>query len=263
MAAKRFSIVLALGLSSILLWLSAAATAAPDSMLRAPNQVVSSTTAVLTTTNLNPSKDNTLYQTSDGSLSNGAGQYFFVGSTGPRTNAIRRGVIQFPITDNLPAGSIVISAVLQLNMSQTIAGDQAVWLHRLTADWGEGTSVASGNEGAGAPATPGDATWLHRFYSSTFWTAAGGDFIVTPSATTIVGGAGFYAWSSPDMAADIQGWLNAPATNHGWILIGNESAATTAKRFNTRENLAPETRPVLIITSFVPSSHIYLPLVFH
>ncbi len=261
MTAKKSSSLVALGLSLILLWLSATALAAPESGTRPSNGAAVSRAAVLTTTNLNPSKDNTLYQTSDGSTSNGAGQYFFVGRTNQTTDSLRRGVIQFDVADNLPAGSVIVSATLQLTVSQTITGDQPVQLHRLTADWGEGTSDAAFQSGLGAPATPGDATWLHRFYSTTFWTTAGGDFVITVSATTTVGGVGGYSWSTPGMVADIQAWLDAPATNHGWILLGNESASATTKCFNTRENLAPDTRPLLIITSFVPLGRIYLPLI--
>jgi len=48
-------------------------------------------------------------------------------------------------------------------------------LHKLLADWGEGTSQATGEEGQGAPATPNDATWRHRFFDTIFWTNEGGD----------------------------------------------------------------------------------------
>ena len=46
-------------------------------------------------------------------------------------------------------------------------------MRRALADWGEGTSFGLG---AGSPATPGDATWLHTFYNTDLWTNAGGDF---------------------------------------------------------------------------------------
>ena len=74
-------------------------------------------------------------------MSNGAGQYFFAGRTAQAANSIRRGLIEFDIAGNIPTGSIVVSATLQLTMSRTIAGSQPVALHRLTADWGEGTSI--------------------------------------------------------------------------------------------------------------------------
>ncbi len=217
--------------------------------------------AVLLSVALGPSADNTLYEDPNGTLSNGAGEYFFAGRTGPiGNNAIRRGVIRFELAGNIPSAATIVSVTLYLTMSRTTAGDEPVELHRLTASWGEGSSRATGEEGGGAPAAPGDATWIHRFYSSTPWTAPGGDFVVTASATTTVGSSGAYSWNGPGMVSDVQSWLMAPSTNDGWLLSGNETTPTTAKRFNTRENTAPETRPVLVVTYTLPHS-VFLPLV--
>src|SRR5437867_1594192 len=52
---------------------------------------------------LAPSKDNTLYQTVDGSLSNGVGRYVFAGETAVGT--LRRAVMEFDIACNIPAGA--------------------------------------------------------------------------------------------------------------------------------------------------------------
>jgi hypothetical protein len=102
---------------------------------------------------LGPSKDNTLYQSSTGDISNGAGSYFIAGETNGAL--IRRGVIAFDIAGNIPAGATINSAVLSLHMSRTISGAQTVELHPLSADWGEGTSNADSNPGQGATATTG------------------------------------------------------------------------------------------------------------
>ena len=210
---------------------------------------------------LGSSEDNTLYEDSTGSLSNGAGAYFFAGRAGLTANgAIRRGLIRFDVGGRIPASATIVSVTLYLTMSQTIAGPQPVELHRVTASWGEGSSNATTmGGGSGAPAAPDDATWLHRFYSSTLWTAPGGDFVVTASATTTVGGVGLYTWSSPGMIADVQAWLGTPSTNDGWLLLGNEATSSTAKRFDTKENPDPAGRPVLIIMYTLPYN-VYLPL---
>jgi hypothetical protein len=57
------------------------------------------------------------------------------------------------------------------------------------------------------------------------------------------------------MVIDVQSWVNNPATNFGWILIGNESVSRTSKRFDSREHPAASVRPVLNIefTSELPS----------
>ncbi len=193
-------------------------------------------------------KDNTLIESPTGSLSNGAGQFFFAGKTAQQSNALRRGVIAFDIAANVPAGATINSVSLRLNMSKTLPGSQTVELRRLTGNWGEGTSDAGGNEGAGAPATTNDATWIHRFFNTSTWTAAGGDFVATVSASVSVGDVAAYTWgSTAQMVADVQGWLNSPANNFGWIVLGNEAAASSAKRFDTKENLMAANRPALTI----------------
>jgi hypothetical protein len=121
-------------------------------------------------------------------------------------------------------------------------------LHRALADWGEGTSDAAAQEGKGAPATPGDATWLHTTFDAALWAAPGGDFTPEPSATTTVDQPGAYTWESPQLAADAQAWLDAPATNFGWIILGGESANGTAKRFDSREQADQNLWPTLSLT---------------
>src|SRR5882724_4201390 len=195
--------------------------------------------------NINPSKDNTLYEyvPADGDLSNALGNHFFTGETA--MGEVRRGVLAFDIAGNVPAGSTITGVTLTLNMSRTPSGtSRTVELHKLLADWGEGTSQASGEEGRGAPATTNDATWRHRFFDTIFWTTEGGDFSATVSASQSVGAIGSYTWSSAQMVADVQSWLDNPTINFGWLVRGDESGSATAKRFDTRESASP---PVLTI----------------
>ena len=206
---------------------------------------------------LTPSKDNTLYESALGSLSNGAGQHLFAGRTEVLAGAlIRRGLIAFDVAGEIPAGSTILSASLTLNMSRTnlAAGPRTVSLYRVLADWGEGTSDPfGGGEGGGAPSTPGDATWIHRFFDFNFWLSSGGDFLFAPSASSVVGGVGFYTWGpTPSLRADVQGWLDTPASNFGWILIGDESTFPTTKRFDSKDNPIPTLRPVLVVQFSVP-----------
>jgi hypothetical protein len=205
----------------------------------------SSSSAIAQLANINPIKDNTLYQYDpvEGDVSNALGQHFFAGETG--MGELRRGVLAFDIAGNVPAGSTILGVTLSLNMSRTPTADpRTVELHRLLADWGEGTSVAPGEEGEGAPATTNDATWRHRFFDTIFWTTEGGDFSATVSASQSVGTVGVYTWSSSQMRADVQSWLDDPASNFGWLVLGDESEIVTAKRFDTRESASP---PVLTI----------------
>ena len=196
------------------------------------------------TINIMPSKDNTLYEyvPAEGDHSNGAGFHLFAGENGE--GELRRGVLAFDIAGTIPPGSKITGVSLSMNMSMTPAGALTVELHKLLADWGEGTSHAPMGEGDGAPATPNDATWRHRFFDSVFWTMQGGDFSATVSASQSVGGTGQYTWSSAQMVADVQSWLDNPTSNFGWLVLGDETAAGTAKRFDTRESASP---PILTI----------------
>jgi hypothetical protein len=200
------------------------------------------------------SKDNTLYESLDGSLSNGAGSYFFVGKT--NTGSIRRGCIAFDVS-SIPQGSTVVSVILTLSMSKTVSSSEVIALHRLMSDWGEGSSNADINEGSGTTSTAGDATWVDRFWNSnSTWIIPGGDFISSASASQSVTGVGSYTWGSiQPMIADVQLWVDKPDSNFGWILIGNESSTTTAKRFDTKENASVQNRPVLTIT-YLPATNV-------
>ena len=211
------------------------------------------TSASATIINITPSKDNTLYEYDplEGDLSNALGNHFFTGLT--LMDHLRRGVLAFDIAGSIPAGSTITGVTLSLNMSRTMPETaRIVELHKLLADWGEGTSVAPDPEGQGAPATPNDATWRHRFFDTIFWTTEGGDFSATVSASQSVGGVGQYTWSSAQMVADVQAWLDNPASNFGWLLLGNESDLGSAKRFDTRESASP---PMLTI-QYIPGPRV-------
>ena len=60
------------------------------------------------------------------------------------------------------------------------------------------------------------------------------------------------------MAADVQGWLDAPETNFGWGLIAaDESVFSSAKQLDSRENQNPSLQPVLSV-EFTPPTDQYL-----
>src|ERR1043165_7657800 len=138
---------------------------------------------------LTSNHDNTMYEDVTGSLSTGAGSGMFAGTTGQ--NLLRRALLSFDVSA-IPAGSIVTDVRVTLHLSRASTGATDVAFHRTLASWGEGTSVASGEQGQGAAATPGDATWVHRFFPTDTWAAAGGGaggyFVPGASAVTSVGG---------------------------------------------------------------------------
>lgn len=69
-----------------------------------------------------------------------------------------------------------------------------------------------------------------------------------PSATTDVNDIGFYTrGNTPKMVNDVQNWIDNPASNAGWILIGNEAEEQTSKRFDSREIEQIHNLPMLTI----------------
>src|SRR5207247_6608527 len=98
--------------------------------------------ASATIINIHPIKDNTLYEydPAEGDQSNALGNHFFAGETA--MGELRRGVLAFDIAGNIPAGSTILSVTLSLTMSRTgLDTARTVELHKVLADWGEGTSV--------------------------------------------------------------------------------------------------------------------------
>ena len=210
----------------------------------------SSSIAAAETVTIQAKKDNTLYESLQGTVSNGAGTDLFVGTTGGRSGfAVRRALVAFDVAASIPAGAQISNVQLVLNMNKTTTGSKPVSLHRVLADWGEGTSLAVGSGGGGGgPATTGDATWLHRFFNTELWTTPGGDFASTASAQIQVTSFGFDTWgSTAAMVADVQAWLDQPASNFGWILIGEELNTTSTKRFASRQNPVEANRPHVVV----------------
>lgn len=203
--------------------------------------------------------DNTLYEDSLGSVSNGSGAIMVAGRTNGEVDSIRRAVLFFDVAGNIPHGAVVESVALSLYLNKGNGGAREMRLHRLLTDWGEGASVKDGG-GLGATAEPGDATWLHTFYPDAFWGSDGGRYVGRVSASQLVGTAGgnndlagSYTWPSTDrLVDDVRRWVKKPSMNHGWILVGDESVKQTAKQFASRESVSPELRPMLEVTYSLP-----------
>lgn len=221
------------------------------------------------------SKDNTIFSDGEPGVengnSNGVGPNLFAGWASPNGYQARRALLAFDLS-SVPANSRITSAAVYLlcdKQAQNSPVSGPFNLHKLTADWGEGfsDSEAGGQPGLGAAATIGDATWRLRLVSvtgspptGTAWTTPGGDYVASASATTTVANASVnpYVWTSNQnakLAADVNEWLAAPATNFGWILIGPEGdgAGATAKRFVSRDTLFnPDGAPKLYLSYATP-----------
>lgn len=174
----------------------------------------------------------------------GGGPGIFAGTNS--ANSKRRGLIFFDLT-SIPAGATIINVQFTLTLG-LVAGapppTATIGLFSLTRTWGEGTAGSGasgiGGSGQGSPANAGDATWNAAFFPGTAWTVAGGDHISTASASLTLSTSPLdtsRTWlSTPQLVADVQGWVNNASTNFGWELINaNESSANSISGFYSRE----------------------------
>lgn len=119
-------------------------------------------------------------------------------------------------------------------------------LHLTLRPWGEGDTIVNPDDnpgGKGAPAAPGDATWLDRFHGAGQpWAAPGGapgvDYKPEFSGSVFLFGTDVYqVEGTPNMIADVQSWLDNPAANYGWMFItSSEDVRFTARRFASSED---------------------------
>jgi hypothetical protein len=189
-------------------------------------------------------KDNTLIEDPAGGRSNATGPAIYLGRNSG--GLVRRALLAFDVAAVLPAGAIVDDVELRLTVSKVPNGNPTtVTVHRVLADWGEGTSWAAG--GSGGTVTAGDATWIHTFHPSSFWVAPGGDFDPAVHASLTILGTGAFTWTGPALVTDVQAWLDDPAGNFGWVLRGDEATLQTSRKIDSREAFDPATRPELVI----------------
>ena len=217
------------------------------------------------------SRDNTLYQNPE--RSNGASPKMW---TGRSTNGnLKRCAVFFDIASIIPAEATITSAVLSISVDRapvTPGGATMVNIHRLSKDWGEGLSASGGfGGGGGTQALTNDMTFTHTFYPTGFWASAGGDFVAASSAGTSVTWptiADFipnHFWSSAQTVIDVQGWLDEPSSNFGWMVIGSLTMIASAKRFISRNSTNESEHPTLFVgfvTLTTTTSTTTLPLRF-
>jgi len=193
---------------------------------------------------LRPLADATLFEVAPNNSAGGS-DYFISGTTQNRTR--NHALLQFDIATGIPSGSLITSATLGLEVIRRPSDGFEValfGLHRVLRPWGEGTNVTVSNAGGmGEPAVANDATWNHRFaFTPETWAEPGGapgiDFQSDLSATASIYEIGAYQFeSTPGTVADLQHWLDHPASNFGWMLLAeSEDLPFTARRFGSREN---------------------------
>lgn len=164
---------------------------------------------------------------------------------------------------SMPANAVVLSASVRVTVTREPgpgepSNSSTFGLHRLLRPWGEGEKNPAAQPGKGLPATPGEATWNHAFFSTNAWTSPGGasgtDFSGTESSFQLIYGTDTPTYvfeNTPEMIADVSAWLQQPGANFGWLLrCSEEDTQSTARRFGTREDVGNE--PLLQLEYLVP-----------
>ncbi len=202
-----------------------------------------------------PIADTTLYEDAT-SYGTGASDFLFVGPIA--SGSPRRSLLRFDLSA-LPPGATITAASLTFVVNRvgfSASLEDEGRLHRLQADWGEG-STSAGTGGGGDLASAADATWSHRYWGSPpgapgpVWTTPGGDFVAAPSARFALDSFGAKVVpSNPALVADVAAWHATPASNHGWILLGPEGPEESqkARRLVSRSSAATSDRPRLTVT---------------
>lgn len=207
-------------------------------------------------------QDNTIYSESDSSF--GQGWCLQVGR--PTTNRgplrLRRALVRFDLS-SIPAGNRIVSARLNLYRFELGGPGTSMRVFRVLQDWGEGSSgeaddCAPPPRVFGRAPTESSSTWNYRFYGAgSIWESEGGpvpggnfrtSFSDSEYVDRINPGVGL---TSEGLSADVTDWVRDPASNHGWILIGDEENPGSGMRFASRE--IPDHAPSLTIF-FTPAT---------
>lgn len=190
--------------------------------------------------------DATLFEES-GDLASGADDGLFVGRNGNTAGFNqRRALLNFDFS-GLPPGVHILTAVLELTLTRSLALSDDVAVHRVNVMWGEGNSSAVRGGGRGGDADPGSATWTYASWHNRAW-PAGGDFLTAASAIrTVTPAVGLrVTWEGLGLISDVQAWLNLDTGSFGWLLVATTiPAVSNAMRFASREFALPSDRPLL------------------
>jgi hypothetical protein len=184
----------------------------------------------------------------------GAMGYVNVGATENFTT--HRALYKFDIAGAIPAGSIITSARLLLEVTRIPNNGydvSDVGLHRMLRDWGEGDNNADKPSNA-APADPNESNWGYRFAgTSSTWGVPGGqagvDYLAGASVLQqILAVDGYEFGPTATLTQDLQFWLDNPGANFGWMAISQqEDSQFTARRFGSREALPTYNVPRLLV----------------
>lgn len=189
------------------------------------------------TISLNPVADTSVHEINP-TFNMGGHSHVSSGTT--RKNTKSRGFFKFNVAGQIPVNSVVnsVSVVFTVTLTPSGGGANSTFgLHRVLKGWGEGNKTGNIGTASGTD----EATWNARMSPASSWGTPGGavgdDFVAPFSASVQVAGRAEYTFGpSSGLLDDLQGWLQNPELNFGWVLISqSENVPATARRFGSRE----------------------------
>jgi hypothetical protein len=184
------------------------------------------------TITVNPIADSTIAEGDPGTPQGTLG-ILVAGTTGPNEGATRnRALLKFDLASGIPRNANVTSAALTVTVVSASPLVTNLWfsLHKVAANWGEAA-----------------VTWTNRLSPPAPWVTPGGDFAISVTQSNLITGVGTFTFTSnPDMVADVQDWVRAPASNFGWILLCElEALEKSVRKFGSRDYSTNNARPSL------------------
>jgi len=185
------------------------------------------------TVNIPASADGSLWEWMPTAVTgNAADTRLRVGTVGARGNNTRaRGLFKFDVAGAIPAGSTINSVRLKVHVTRAVDFEPRDFdLHRMLVPWTEEVVCWDVRAEPGVPwSQPG--------------AGADADYAAFASGSGLIGNPTLFGTptefifpSAPDLVADVQGWLDDPAANNGWLMRrANELDPFTARALVSRE----------------------------
>jgi hypothetical protein len=148
-----------------------------------------------------------------------------------------RALFSFDLS-SLPSGATLKSAQLELTIVNNPGLDKTIAVHRIAQ-----TSNRAWVES--------QVTW-QEYKTGSSWTAAGGDFVATPTDSEAVSGtAPANSVVTFQVLSDAQSFYATPSTNFGWLIKDTQEPAASSGEhvfFATRENATTDYAPKLVLS---------------
>ncbi|MBB5803447.1 RHS repeat-associated protein [Saccharothrix ecbatanensis] len=171
----------------------------------------------------------------DTNLDSIGGQPWLMVGNSSATYGRTRAAVKWNDLSAIPAGARIVDADMMLWGFFSAGGGATFDGHPLTRSF-----------------TEGQATW-NRASTATAWTTPGGD--LGAFADQVVGIPNDPNWHIWENAGVVQGWVDDPASNHGFeVKLRDEAGAQQRVLFLSDEAAEPQLRPNLVVTYTQPTA---------